>query len=147
LIDLKQSFEDSHGIYDSPRIHHDIREAGTHWDNAGRASYEPDATQISTRTTSDRTKYKLLLHFSLNFLYSDMAHITSLDHVDHIFRDVLGMVTYTLNGLGDKQDFQRVGYCTRVFHHESDKVTHYQAEALAQSIQCNNTSFGKLQNN
>ncbi len=29
LIDIKQSFEDSHGIYGSPRIHRDLREAGT----------------------------------------------------------------------------------------------------------------------
>lgn len=29
LIDIRQSFEDSHGIYGSPRIHRDLREAGT----------------------------------------------------------------------------------------------------------------------
>lgn len=29
LIDIKQSFEASHGIYGSPRIHRDLREAGT----------------------------------------------------------------------------------------------------------------------
>jgi putative transposase len=29
IIDIKQFFEDSHGIYGSPRIHHDLREAGT----------------------------------------------------------------------------------------------------------------------
>jgi len=29
LIDIKRSFEESHGIYGSPRIHRDLREAGT----------------------------------------------------------------------------------------------------------------------
>ena len=28
LVEIKQSFEDSHGIYGSPRVHRDLREAG-----------------------------------------------------------------------------------------------------------------------
>ena len=28
LVEIKQSYEDSHGIYGSPRIHHDLREIG-----------------------------------------------------------------------------------------------------------------------
>src|SRR5450759_274290 len=70
------------------------------------------------------------LHFALNFLHSDMAHIASLDHVDHVFGHVLGMVAYALNCLGDKQDFQRAGNSARVFHHEGDEVTHDDAELL-----------------
>jgi len=28
LVEIKQSYEDSQGIYGSPRVHHDLREAG-----------------------------------------------------------------------------------------------------------------------
>jgi putative transposase len=28
LVEIKRSYEDSHGIYGSPRIHYDLREAG-----------------------------------------------------------------------------------------------------------------------
>ena len=31
LLEIKQSYEDSQGIYGSPRVHRDLREAGYMW--------------------------------------------------------------------------------------------------------------------
>lgn len=49
LIDIKQSFEDRHGIYGSPRIHLDLSEAGTRCGVKGVARLMSQAQFMSVR--------------------------------------------------------------------------------------------------
>ncbi len=49
LVEIKQSFEDSHGIYGSPRVHRDLREAGLSCDENRVARLMREAKLKSVR--------------------------------------------------------------------------------------------------
>ena len=53
-----------------------------------------------------------------------MPDISALNHINHIFRHVLGVIANALNCFGYKQDFKGSRDFARIFHHESDELTH-----------------------
>ena len=46
---------------------------------------------------------QLLEHFFFDLFQRGVAHILALDHVDHVFRHVLGVVAHAFDRLGDNR--------------------------------------------
>src|SRR5690606_5752702 len=59
---------------------------------------------------------------ALDVFEAGMAHVLAVDHVDHVFADVLGMVAHALQRAHDPHDFQRAADAARIFHHEGNPL-------------------------
>ena len=76
---------------------------------------------------------RLLLPYSLDSSPLDvfergMAHVGSLDDVDHLLGDVLGVVADALDRLGHPDGFQRSRNGARILHHVGDQLAQHRAE-------------------
>jgi putative transposase len=89
LVHIKQSFEDSHGIYGSPRVHRDLREVGMHCGQKRVARLMHQANLRSVRGYK-RPRYKAgkpastapnLLQRQFTFDHPDQAWVTDITYI------------------------------------------------------------------
>jgi hypothetical protein len=64
-----------------------------------------------------------------------VPHICALDDIDHLFGQVLRVVTHALDGLGHKHQVDRLDEIVRgIFHHERDQLSHQSFELLVDEV-------------
>jgi hypothetical protein len=62
------------------------------------------------------------------------ANVRALDDVDDDLGQVLGVVTHTLDGLGDENEIDARRDRARIFHHEGDQLAHQALELLVDLV-------------
>jgi putative transposase len=89
MVHIKQSFDDSHGIYGSPRVHRDLREVGLHCGQKRVARLMQQAQLRSVRGYK-RPRYKVgrpastapnLLQRQFTFDRPDQAWVTDITYI------------------------------------------------------------------
>src|SRR5258707_6556064 len=83
-------------------------------------SYLTEAVIASGTCGLDAIGGSLLHELTLDVVQRRMTNVLSVDHIDDVFADVLGVVAYALERTYHPHHIQRAPNGAGVFHHEGD---------------------------